>query len=723
MKLFTQTKKKIRSVRVKTIEFHPTKDMCVVGLYNGYLQTWNSITGILINETQITEFPIRTLAIVEKTNSVLIGADDGNIHVYELNNLQKLNCLDAHNDFIRKIVIHHKNEEFLSCSDDGTIKLWKLGKEIICLNIFTGHSHFVMDICYFPKDSKLFLSCSLDTTIKLWDKETGTCKKTYKGHVSGVNSIAFCSSEDYFVSGSDDLTMKIWSAANVQCISTLKGHSNNIINVYTFEKLPYIVSCSEDGSYKFWDVKSYICKETVHLNSGRVWQFKEKNNCISIGTDEELIFKKIKMGVPLVSMRNRKLFFSDQNNIYSCKIDDYHNIKKISELNFFPSEIKLSENGKTIAVVQDKNFTIYSSLGFRKRFEDNGTNFNFLNSDEFFVLNENFINFYKKTEKIKSLKIEGICKIFHCRNLIVGVFDNKTNIYTIEGIRIFSFEFGVSEIVEVQGYMIIKAENKIKVYHLNTEIIEAYLEQELQIDKEGIPDSFIFLKEFNQEYRSYCYIKNIFIFENDSRLNYIILQKDPFLYEYGTFNGVIGGIDNGIIYAVANSKVEIYKIDEDFINFQNHVFNNEKCEIQEKFRLRAISFYESLNMNDKALEICNNKNLKFEILVKSKKLNEAFEYCETPYMYEKLGELFFSINDYDNAALCFYNSKNWKRLFHVDMINKKNYLNKTAENLYKNGDLNYAFLAYMKLNDYEKCGELLQESKFYNIFKKTFLNK
>ncbi|EQB61657.1 coatomer beta prime subunit [Vairimorpha apis BRL 01] len=256
--------------------------------------------------------------------------------------------------------------------------------------------------------------------------------------------------------------------------------------------------------------------------------------------------------------------------------------------------------------------------------------------------------------------------------------------------------------------MIIKAENKIKNYKLTKREFQIHL---------------FFLKEFNQEYRSYCYIKNIFIFENDSRLNYIILQKDPFLYEYGTFNGVIGGIDNGIIYAVANSKVEIYKIDEDFINFQNHVFNNEKCEIQEKFRLRAISFYESLNMNDKALEICNNKNLKFEILVKSKKLNEAFEYCETPYMYEKLGELFFSINDYDNAALCFYNSKNWKRLFHVDMINKKNYLNKTAENLYKNGDLNYAFLAYMKLNDYEKCGELLQESKFYNIFKKTFLNK
>lgn len=723
MKLLTQTLKKARSVRVKAIEFHSTKDLCVVGLYNGYIQTWNSSNGTLINETQITEFPIRTIAIVEKTNSVLIGADDGNIHVYELNNLQKLNCIDAHNDFIRKIFLHHKNEEFLSCSDDGTIKLWKLGKEIVCLNVFTGHSHFVMDVCYFPKDSKLFLSCSLDTTIKLWDKETGTCKKTFKGHISGVNSIAFCSSEDYFVSGSDDLTMKIWSVGNIQCLSTLKGHSNNIINVYTLEKLPYIVSCSEDGSYKFWDIKSFVCKETIHLNSGRVWQFKEKNNCMAIGTDEELIFKKIKMGTSLVSMRNRKLFFSDQNNIYSCKIDDYHNVKKITELNFFPSEIKLSENGKNIAVVQDKNFTIYSSLGFRKRFEDVGTNFNFINSDEFFVLNENFINFYKKTEKTKSLKIEGISKIFYCKNFIVGVFTTKTNIYTLEGKRIYTFNFSISEVIEISDYIIIKTEKKIKVYNLNLEIIEAYLEQDLEIDKVGIPDSFVFLEKFNQEYRSYCLKRNIFFLENDARLYYIILQEKPYLYEYGTFDGVIGGIDNNNIYAVVNRKVEIFQIDEDFINFQISVLNHEEAKVQDKFRMRAISFYESLNMNQKALEICDNKNLKFEILVKSENFKEALNYCETPYMYEKLGDLFFKINDLNNAAFCFYNSKNWKRLFHIDMINKKKYLKETAENLQKNGEVNYAFLAYMKLKDFEKCEELLQDSKFYNIFRRTFLNK
>ncbi|KAK6090551.1 hypothetical protein P3W45_000274 [Vairimorpha bombi] len=722
MKLQEQTLKKIRSTRVKAIEIHSAKPICVVGLYNGYLQTWNTSKCTLVNEIQVSDFPIRTLALVEKNNYVLVGVDDGRIYVYEINNLQRLNVFDAHVDFIRKIVVHHTNSEFLTCSDDGTIKLWEIHTSMQMVASFTGHGHFVMDVCYYPKDTKQFLSCSLDGTIKLWDRDQRTCIKTFKGHKAGINSLAFCKDDNYFITGSDDLTVKIWGINNVNCISTLTGHTNNIINVYSMSKLPYLVSCSEDGSYRLWDTKTYENVEISNMNSGRVWQFKEKNNVMVIGTDEELVFKKIKTGQSLVTMKNKKIFFSAQNAVYSCRIEDIYNIKKLSDLDFYPSELNVSENGKFISVSDDKNFSMYSSLGFRKKFSGVGSNFNFITSEKFVVLNENLINIYNKSEICKTLKIQNIENIFLVKNFIVGVAGSVTNVYTFDGTKIFTLNYKAKKVISIGQYMIIEKDNKIQIYKIIDEIISAYLEQELEIDDTGIPGSFVLLKEFDVKINSYCSSGNIFIFEYDIKGYYIILREDPYLYNFTTIGGILGGAENGTIYVINNKKVETIELDMKFLDFQIKTLDGEKCEVDERYRMKAISFYESLCMNDKALEICTNDNQKFEILLKLKRLQEAYAMSNSELMYERVGKEFLKINDLENATECFYKSKNWKSLLFVDLLCNKKYLKEVGKNSFKEGNNNFAFVSYMKLKDYKNCEDLIKDTKFYNIFKKTYLN-
>ena len=51
--------------------------------------------------------------------------------------------------------------------DDMLIKLWDWDKKWTCTQVFEGHSHYVMQIVFNPKDNNTFASASLDRTVKV----------------------------------------------------------------------------------------------------------------------------------------------------------------------------------------------------------------------------------------------------------------------------------------------------------------------------------------------------------------------------------------------------------------------------------------------------------------------------------------------------------------------------------------------------------------------------
>ncbi len=47
-----------------------------------------------------------------------------------------------------------------------SIKLWNWEKNWQCEQVFEGHTHYVMQIAFNPKDNNTFASASLDRTVK-----------------------------------------------------------------------------------------------------------------------------------------------------------------------------------------------------------------------------------------------------------------------------------------------------------------------------------------------------------------------------------------------------------------------------------------------------------------------------------------------------------------------------------------------------------------------------
>lgn len=81
----------------------------------------------------------------------------------------------------------------------------------VCTQIFEGHSHYVMQVVFNPKDTNTFASASLDRTIKVWSVGSPVPNFTLEGHEKGVNCVDYFSGGDrpYLISGADDKLVKV----------------------------------------------------------------------------------------------------------------------------------------------------------------------------------------------------------------------------------------------------------------------------------------------------------------------------------------------------------------------------------------------------------------------------------------------------------------------------------------------------------------------------------
>lgn len=110
---------------------------------------------------------VRSAKFIPQKQWVVAGADDMFIRVYNYNTMDKIKVFEAHTDYIRCVAVHPTLPYVLSSSDDMLIKLWDWEKGWLCTQIFEGHSHYVMQVTFNPKDTNTFASASLDRTIKV----------------------------------------------------------------------------------------------------------------------------------------------------------------------------------------------------------------------------------------------------------------------------------------------------------------------------------------------------------------------------------------------------------------------------------------------------------------------------------------------------------------------------------------------------------------------------
>jgi WD40 repeat protein len=104
-----------------------------------------------------------------------------------------------------------------SCSADKKIKIYDLRCKRLIQN-YDAHGESITKINFHPKNNNL-ISTSLDGKIKLWDIMKGELEYTVYGHNGGVNACSFSKYGDYFATGGADSIFMLWKT-NLEPVQT-----------------------------------------------------------------------------------------------------------------------------------------------------------------------------------------------------------------------------------------------------------------------------------------------------------------------------------------------------------------------------------------------------------------------------------------------------------------------------------------------------------------------
>jgi len=211
--------------------------------------------------------------------------------------------LKGHNGAITSLATNTETPDVLiSGSRDKTIISWNLKADSANPDIagtpkrsLQGHNHIVNDVVL-SSDGAFALSCSWDGTLRLWDLSTGQTTKTFKGHSKDVLSVAFSSDNRQIVSGSRDRTLKLWNTLG-ECKGTISSDQKNAHTEWVSRvkfspdtSNPLIVSCGWDKTIKVWDLKEFKLKCNLNGHTGYINALDispDGNMCASGGRDGE----------------------------------------------------------------------------------------------------------------------------------------------------------------------------------------------------------------------------------------------------------------------------------------------------------------------------------------------------------------------------------------------------------------------------------------------------
>uniref|UniRef100_A0A803V9C6 Striatin n=1 Tax=Ficedula albicollis TaxID=59894 RepID=A0A803V9C6_FICAL len=311
---------------IRGLAFHPVEPVLITASEDHTLKMWNlQKTAPAKKSASLDVEPIYTfrahngpvLCVVMSSNGeqCYSGGTDGLIHGWNTTNpnIDPYDSYDpsvlrgafvGHTDAVWGLVYSGAHQRLLSCSADGTIRLWKATEIAPALNIFndnqemgipssvdlvssdpslmvasfnSGHtSIFNME----TRQRILTLESSVDTSIsscqinrvishptlpisitahedrhiKFYDNNTGKLIHSMVAHLDAVTSLAVDPNGLYLMSGSHDCSIRLWNLESKTCIQEFTAHrkkfDESIHDVAFHPSKCYIASAGADALAK-----------------------------------------------------------------------------------------------------------------------------------------------------------------------------------------------------------------------------------------------------------------------------------------------------------------------------------------------------------------------------------------------------------------------------------------------------------------------------------------
>ena len=761
MPLRLSIKKKLqnRSERVKCVEIHPTEPWVLSALYSGNVFIWNYDSQTLVKQFEVVEenTPVRCAKFVARQQWFVCASDDKYVRCFNYNTGEKVTAFEAHTDYLRCVEVHPTHPYILTSSDDMSIKLWDWSRGWQNTQIFEGHSHYVMQVKFNPKDTNTFASASLDHMVKVWGIGSSTPHFTLEGHTKGVNCVDYYPGADkpYLLSGADDATVNIWDYQTKALVNTLEGHTTNITSVAFHQKLPVIVTASEDGTVRVWHSSTYRLETTLNYQWERAWTVGVSNNSnkIAIGYDEGTMVVKLGKERPLVSMDTKtgKFIWTRNNDVLTSSVrgtgkasTDGERVflpggeKDLGSVELYPQSISHNPNGRFVAICGDGEYIIYTSTALRNK--NFGSALDFVWASEGkgdYAIRESasriktFKNF-KESGSFRPLgmQAEGLhggamvgvrgndCIAFH--RWEDGAFVARIDIEDPKNV-FWSDSGDLVTIACVESFYVLK---------YNADAVNEAMAQG-DIPEDGVEDAFELAYDVNERVRSGQWVGDCFLYTNRAnRLNYSVGGEVLTLSHLDEKMYVLGFLPRENRVYLCNKGLDVfsYGLLTSVLNYQTAILRKDFDEANELLpaipeeHLDAIStFLESQGYKEQALAVARDTDQRFSLALQLGKLEKAQEIMveieaaddvDVQLKWKQLGDLALMNGNLSLSIQCATKAKDLGGLLllHSSTGNRKG-MEKLIEVGRSSGRANIAFTSAFLLQQVNTCVDILVETQ------------
>ncbi|KAI9136629.1 coatomer WD associated region-domain-containing protein [Paraphysoderma sedebokerense] len=752
MRIDIKRKFTARSDRVKSVDLHPTEPWFLASLYNGTVYVYNHETQALVKTFEVTDLPVRAAKFIARKSWLICGCDDYHIRVFNYNTHEKVTAYEAHSDYIRSLAVHPTQSLVLSSSDDMTIKLWDWEKGWKNLMVFEGHTHYVMQVVFNPKDSNTFASASLDKTIKVWSLGSSVPNYTLEGHEKGVNCVDYYQGGDkpYLVSGADDRLVKIWDYQNKTCVQTLEGHTQNVTLTVFHPELPLIVSGGEDGAIKIWHANTYRLEHSLNYGLERAWcvTYYKGMNDIAVGFDEGCVVVKLGREEPAVSMDSSgKVIWAKHNEILTANVKvgvdesvkDGEKIplpvKELGTCELYAQSLLHSPNGRFVVVCGDGEYIVYTALAWRNKSYGSAVEFAWSPSNEYAIREStNKIKLFDKQFKEKPQANQlhppvnySSDALFSGALLGVKSAAGFLSFYDWDsGLVVRRIEVSPKNVVwSDSGELVaILCEDTFYVLRFKREEYEAFVGSGMQITDEGVEAAFEFLHETEESVKTGCWVGDCFIYtSNTNRLNYLV-GGQVFTIAHADFNMYLLGYipkDNRIYLADKDVNVFSYVLPVTVIEYQTAILRHDMemasrllPDIPADQKNKIARFLEGQGLQQLALNVTTDIEHKFDLSIQLNQLDIAYQIAEevnTESKWKLVAEVALNSWQFALAEKCMNKAGDIEGLllFHTSSGNVEG-MKSLAKKAVEAGKNNVAFIVYFVLGQVEECIELLRHT-------------
>lgn len=236
--------------QITSVAFSPDSQKIASGSKDQTTRLWD-LQGNLL---QTREYPDRVTTIAFSPNGRwLASVVNETIHLWDVQHNTHQLLRAPQEKFINAIAFSPDSTQIASASEDGVIRLWNMGGQLIrAFPVQEEDVNAMTAIAFHPAGNQI-VTGSDSGMLKSWNLN-GAVEAEFIGHEGRITSVVFDPKGDTVISSSTDRTLRVWNLQGNLITEPLRGHEDFIRAAAIDPSGRILASASDDQTVRLWAI-------------------------------------------------------------------------------------------------------------------------------------------------------------------------------------------------------------------------------------------------------------------------------------------------------------------------------------------------------------------------------------------------------------------------------------------------------------------------------------